>query len=151
MHFIIAITLYSKHPISWVDIMSPANHNRKNCNIFVITCFRGNWIHTHIRASIKTTHLLSNAIVVVETRIVALFRHLNDVWRRAGLLVQRSLLDVVLLTKWKIAHIKSRFSKEKINCYQFFWRFNYGGQTFITRWMVQITLISSSGLYWKWP
>jgi len=43
--------------------------------------------------------LVSNAVVVIETGIVALFRHLNDVWRRAGFLVKRSLLDVVLLIK----------------------------------------------------
>lgn len=65
--------------------------------VAVVTWFRWYWVHADIRASIKTTHLVSNAVVVIETGIVALFCYFNDVWRRACFLVQRSLVDAVVL------------------------------------------------------
>ena len=68
------------------------------------TCFRRNRVHADIRTSIKTTHLVSNTVIVVQASVFTLFCYFNDIWWRAGLFVQRPLLDFVTLVKSRIVY-----------------------------------------------
>lgn len=70
--------------------------------IFNITWFRGNRIHADIRTPIKATHLISDAVVIVQARIFTLLCHFNDIWWWAGLFVERPLFDKMALKQVKI-------------------------------------------------